>query len=348
MQAESNPSQAPSRRRFDVAVLIGRFQPFHNGHAALLDLAFEAGERVVLVLGSAGSAPSPRNPFTASQRERMIRGSLPEERNARLAVVGQRDVWDTPRWASEVRAAVAAVAGGSTALVGYHKDASSSYLGRFPDWTFLDAGRRGPLDATPLRELLLSDRTTAEVLAALEPSLPAGVFAWIADWARGPSRVELTQESIAIRRYRETWGAGPFLSVHAVVHTAAGILLSRRDLRPGRGLWELPGGFLLPGEQLVAGARRAVRESAGLDLSGLDPVAEQVFAHPDRSLRGRIATHAFLFEPEEGSVPAALPAAGSGEASMWIEVGRIPSLEDSLFEDHFHILDLLLGGVLTA
>ncbi len=333
--------------RFDTAVLIGRFQPFHAGHAALLEHAFLAGRRVALVLGSAGAAPTPRNPFTASEREAMIRASLDAERNARLVVVGQRDVWDTERWAREVRAAVEAVAPGSTVLVGFHKDDTSSYLDCFPEWSHLDTGRRGPLDATPLRELLLSERPFNEVLSSLREALPAGTFAWIAEWAKGAARIELTGESIAIRQYRERWGSGPFLASQAVVRSQAGLLLVRRDERPGKGLWELPGDFLLPGEQLVDAARRAVATLCGLDLAGVVPVAERIFAHPGRSLRGRIATHAFLFEPEASPVTRGGSADGAREA-RWVPAGQILSFEGRLFEDHFHIADTLLGGVLTA
>jgi bifunctional NMN adenylyltransferase/nudix hydrolase len=348
MKAESNQSMVPDRKRFDVAVLIGRFQPFHNGHASLLEQAFEVGDRVVLVLGSAGSAPSPRNPFSAAEREQMIRRSLSEGDNARLQVIGQRDVWDTPRWAAEVRRAVGEVATGTTALVGYHKDATSSYLASFPDWTFLDAGRRGPLDATPLRELLLSDAPTSDVLSSLRSSLPDGVFVWISVWAQGPARDELTLESIAIRLYRQRWGTGPFLSVHALVRSAGGVLLLRRDQRPGKGLWELPGDLLLPGEQPQDGAHRAFSEQTGIDITGYAPVDQRVFAHPDRSLRGRIATHAYLYEPDWGdAIPPVRPATPSLEA-RWIPVGQIPSMEGSMFEDHFHVADQLLGGVLTG
>lgn len=346
MNAASTHPFSPASNWFDVAVLIGRFQPFHNGHASLLEQAFETGDRVVLVLGSAGAAPSPRDPFSAADRERMIRASLPPDRDARLSVVAQRDVWDAARWSSEVRAAVHAIAPGSTVLVGFHKDATSAYLDGFPDWTLLEAGRRGPLDATPLRELLLSDRPTAQVLEALHPSLPAGTLAWIAAWAQGPSRDDLTRESIAIRRYREKWGSGPHLAVQAVVRSSDGILLSRRDHRPGKGLWELPGGFLLPDEQLRAAAQRTLRETCGIDLSGTAPIAERVFAHPGRSLRGRIVTHAFLYEPEWLAVPRPLGTAPNEVG--WVPVGQIPSMEETFFEDHFHIADVLLGGVLTA
>ncbi|MDP9108408.1 MAG: adenylyltransferase/cytidyltransferase family protein, partial [Pseudomonadota bacterium] len=47
-----------------LAVLIGRFQPFHNGHASLLAAALAAAPQVVVVLGSSFHARSAKNPFT--------------------------------------------------------------------------------------------------------------------------------------------------------------------------------------------------------------------------------------------------------------------------------------------
>ena len=37
---------------FDAIILIGRFQPFHNGHAALLRTALARAERAIVVPGS--------------------------------------------------------------------------------------------------------------------------------------------------------------------------------------------------------------------------------------------------------------------------------------------------------
>lgn len=277
----------------------------------------------------------------------MIRRSLDADGNARLFVIGQRDVWDTQRWAKEVSQVVGSLASGSIALVGYHKDDSSSYLESFPHWTLLDVGRCGFLDATPLRESLLSDRPSSEVLVALRTAIPPGTFEWIEAWAMGPVRDDLTQESISIRRYREKWGSGPFLAAHALVRWGDAVLLQRRDHRPGYGLWEMPGDFLLPDEQLESGARRALREQTGIDLQGVRPSAAQVFAHPGRSLRGRIVTHAFLYEPQAETVPPVLRPLPSRE-TRWVTVGQIPSMESAFFEDHFHIADDLLGRILTG
>jgi 8-oxo-dGTP pyrophosphatase MutT (NUDIX family) len=49
------------------------------------------------------------------------------------------------------------------------------------------------------------------------------------------------------------------------------ILLLRRAVDPGRGEWDLPAGYLDPGESFEVGARREAAEEAGIDvqLTGL-------------------------------------------------------------------------------
>jgi 8-oxo-dGTP diphosphatase len=53
--------------------------------------------------------------------------------------------------------------------------------------------------------------------------------------------------------------------VGAVVHDHSGrLLLILRATEPGRGLWSIPGGRVLPGETDVDAVRREVREETGL------------------------------------------------------------------------------------
>ena len=326
---------------FDAAVLIGRFQPFHAGHAALLSQALRAAPRVVLVLGSAHAARTPRNPFTASEREAMIRASLTESDSKRLVVLGQRDVWDAANWARQVRGAVASVASGRIALVGFHKDGSSSYLDLFPDWAQVETGRLSPLDATPLRGKILSDRDPEPVLAELEGLVPEPVLRLLADWMSTSCRRDLVEDARAISAYGRRHGSGPFVSVDALVHVRGHVLLVARDVRPNRGSLALPGGVLEPGEALESAARRRVREKTGLSLH-IQPVREVVFDHPGRSQRARIATHAFLYEPGWDDLPAVV-GGNEADSARWVSKLEIAGLEDSFFDDHFHILDVFLG-----
>lgn len=325
----------------DTAILIGRFQPYHLGHAALLSKAFETAPRVIVVLGSAFAAPSPRNPFSAAEREAMIRITLTPEENARLSFHAQRDVWDGTRWAREVQTAIDATTPGSVALVGYHKDASSSYLDTFPTWDLVDTGRLGPLDATPLREQILSNAPWPVVANALRDCVPPATLEWLTVWAQGPARQILSEDRQAILDYQETWGKGPFLTVDAVVEALGHVLLIRRGKKPGQGLLALPGGFLDAHESLEDGANRELEEETGLSLAGLRAVRTQLFAHPGRSQRARIVTHAFLFRPDWQELPEVHGADDAVDAH-WLPVTELASHEAEFFGDHFHILEQLL------
>jgi cytidyltransferase-like protein len=89
--AESVPPSASER--VHTAVLIGRFQPLHNGHMALLQAALARSDQVVVVLGSAWQAPNPKNPFSWQERAQMLREALPPADAARLRCVPVRDYY---------------------------------------------------------------------------------------------------------------------------------------------------------------------------------------------------------------------------------------------------------------
>ena len=57
-------------------IMVGRFQPFHNGHLNALLAAAELGD-VYIGIGSANIRPSPKNPFTVEDRMWMIQSSVP-------------------------------------------------------------------------------------------------------------------------------------------------------------------------------------------------------------------------------------------------------------------------------
>ena len=85
----------------DIAVLVGRFQPFHDAHLALLERAPACASRCAVVIGSAFQARTPKNPFTWKERAEMIRQALPEADRARLTIVPMRDYYDEARWVAQ-------------------------------------------------------------------------------------------------------------------------------------------------------------------------------------------------------------------------------------------------------
>lgn len=338
---------------FDAAVLIGRFQPFHNGHAALLARALETAPRVFVILGSAFAARNAKNPFTWAERAAMIGCTLTDAQRERVTFLPMRDYYDDARWAAGAAELVAKALGGQefasrthVALIGHVKDASSQYLNRFPDWEFIGMPQQGQIDATSLRRIWFEGEDATVVRALLAPLMPAPALHYLQGWSALPYFANLRSEHLAIEESKKVWGVGPFITVDAVVKASDQVLLIKRGRAPGKGLWALPGGFLDGRERVLQGAIRELREETGFGL--LDFTLEEalvgtaVFDHPDRSSRGRTITHAHFFDLKHVRPPEVAGADDAADAK-WVPVTELVALESELFEDHFNILNHFLG-----
>ena len=339
---------------FDVAVCVGRFQPFHFGHLALLQQALTLAPKVVVVIGSAFQARSPKNPFTWRERAEMVRLALGEADGARVAFLPVRDHYDEGRWVAAVQAGVTAglPQGASVALVGHFKDATSGYLRAFTGWTVKPLPRVAGADGTGMRDALfaagLEDREAT--LAALVEQAPASTLAFLRAWLALPQAAELAEEWRVLQGYKAAWASAPyppvFVTVDAVVQCAGHVLLVRRGQAPGKGLRAVPGGFIEQRETVYQSAVRELEEETGLHLldtamrHALREVA--VFDHPDRSQRGRTITHAHHFDLGDRELPEVQGADDALDAT-WVPIDTLASLEDQFHDDHFHMLDHFLG-----
>ena len=342
----------------DVAVYIGRFQIFHNAQLALLRRALAAAPECVVVLGSAFQARTPRNPFTWQERAEMIRVALPEAERQRLRFLPVRDHYNPAQWVAAVKQGLARLHPGqpSVVLVGHLKDATSSYLRDFPGWALDDAGRRGDIHASALRDAYFGaahDGSLEPALAALAGQAPESTLQFLRAWASLPPYAVLAQEWESLRREKALWSGSPyppvFVTVDAVVQCGRQVLLIRRGRSPGKGLFAVPGGFLEPRETVWESALRELEEETGLRLLDSDIEAAfkavQVFDHPDRSQRGRVITHAHRFDlgPRR---PPELTAGDDASDARWVPIDQLAGMEDQFHDDHFHILDFFFG--LTA
>jgi len=336
-----------------VAVLIGRFQPVHNGHLALLRAALAAAPRVIVLLGSAHQARSPRHPFSWTERAEMLRLALAEAERERVDIVPLRDLYDEARWVQAVRAAVEQRVGGAdVTLVGHFKDATSDYLRRFSPWKLLSLPRQHRVDATDLRAALFEAPPEAleGVLASWVDQVPPGTRTFVQAWAHLPYLAGLRREWAMLKSYRQAWSAAPyapvFVTVDLVLQCAGHVLLIQRGKDPGQGLWALPGGFVEPRDTLYQSAVRELEEETGLRLlpetlqRALLGVA--VFDHPDRSQRGRTISHTHHFDLGERELPE-VQGGDDAAAARWVPVGELRSMEAQFFDDHFHMLDRFLG-----
>jgi len=329
-----------------LAVVIGRFQPFHLGHLALVEHALAVAPRALLVVGSAGAARAVKNPFTEDERIAMIRASLPPDQRARVCFAAVRDYYDEVRWAGAVKSAVARETSGPVALVGFRKDDTSSYLGLFPEWREHALPRQAPIDGTELRRQYFG-HIGSELAPELAAAVPPGARAALVEFRRTPEFERLREELVVLDEGRAKYGNGPFVTVDAVVTYRESLLLVQRGRAPGKDLWALPGGFLEGSERLLSAAIRELREETCIACttdelrSAFRSVA--VFDHPQRSQRGRTITHAhhFVLPPSKGH--PAVQGADDARGARWVPVSELPRMTRELFEDHFHVIDHFLS-----
>jgi ADP-ribose pyrophosphatase YjhB (NUDIX family) len=129
--------------------------------------------------------------------------------------------------------------------------------------------------------------------------------------------------------------ANPVPGVEAVCLDADGrVLLGRRALDPGKGLWDLPGGFLHEDEHPLDGLRREVNEETGLELEPLEFLGHWL-------------------EPYEGRVVLCLAwtarTSGSAQAAddlvevHWFPPDALPSPDELAFTHYVDVLRLAVG-----
>ena len=339
---------------YDTALLIGRFEPVHSGHLALLQEALRQAPQVIVVVGSAWQARSPKNPFTWQERQTMLLGTLPEADRARVQVLPVRDYYNEAVWVQAVRAGVAerTQPGARIALVGHFKDATSSYLRAFPSWALIDLPRQGSMDATTIRDAYFgaTPATATAALAPLADQIPASTLTALGTFAQQTEYTTLQEEWRVLRAHRQSWAHAPyppvFVTVDAVLRCRNQVLLIRRAHAPGKGQLAVPGGFIEQRETLWQSCLRELAEETHCAVSeaqlrsALQSVA--VFDHPDRSQRGRTITHAHYFDLGDVPLPA-VQADDDALQAQWVPVAQLTALEDRFFEDHFHMLDHFLG-----
>jgi nicotinamide-nucleotide adenylyltransferase len=82
----------------------GRFQPFHKGHLSAVKQALMGVDFLYIGIGSAQYSHTPENPFTADERQEMIRGALTENgiTEKQFKIIPIPDIHSNPKWTAHV------------------------------------------------------------------------------------------------------------------------------------------------------------------------------------------------------------------------------------------------------
>lgn len=336
-------------KKFDVAVVIGRFQIAHMGHATLFEKAKSLADKVVILIGSAYKAPNTKHPFHEKFRQKLIENAVNWAGIDLQFGYIPDTIYDDDEWLTCIQAETKKhiPEGATVALVGHDKDSTSYYLNLFPSWELNEVQNLEGLSATELRDQFFSDAPGSETVLA--SCVAPAVFEALKAFKRMPQYKALIEEAEFLKNYKKQFESYPFgdpifVTTDAVVVQAGHVLMVRRKAFPGKGLLALPGGFLDPNERIYDGCVRELKEETGIKLSPMQLkgslVKTHVFDHPDRSLRGRTITHGFYFKLNEtGEFPKTRGSAENHKAE-WIPLAEFqnPEFNRAVYEDHCDIV----------
>lgn len=84
------------------SLVVGRFQPLHNGHMDVIRKCAMESDHLVIGIGSAQYSHDPSDPFTAGERYLMIQNSLTDEGIYNYSIVPMEDLNRFSVWVSHV------------------------------------------------------------------------------------------------------------------------------------------------------------------------------------------------------------------------------------------------------
>jgi bifunctional NMN adenylyltransferase/nudix hydrolase len=332
-------------------VFIGRFQPVHNAHVQTIKNALALADEVCVIVGSYRQTATVKNPWTHEMRETMIRSCFTAKENERIKIAPMRDfLYNDNTWITSMYDIIAKMTNNSenVKIIGHKKDSSTEYLEFFPTWEWVPQPNFGGINATDIRV----DLFTHAMIKDSRHMLPDSVTEHIYRWKAGNELfTNLIAEFEFVKKYRDSWKVAPypptFVTSDAVCVKSGHVLVIKRGMNPGKGLFALPGGFVNQDEFVEDAAIRELREETGKWLS-VEKLRERienkhVFDHPKRDPRGRCITHAFLFKlNDKGPLPLVKAEDDAAEA-LWMPFSDVIANEECFYADHCHIINFFVN-----
>ncbi len=288
-------------------IFIGRFQPFHIGHLSVLYKMDNAKvlDELIIGIGSAQIDNTAYNPFTAKEREEMIRQSVTLKKPYHIVKIN--DIYNYPKWVSYVERLTPKF------QVVYAENTVVKRLFNEKGYEVRSIPFLYGISATIIRKMMIRD----------------------GGW--GNYIPEKTQEIIlkinGIKRLKSITGEymKPSVTVDIIIdYKKEGIILIKRKNEPFKNCWALPGGFLEVGQETTENAAiREAKEETSLDIKLGDLTLFGVYSKPERDPRGPTVTIVYSTKVNEGVLKGADDA---------LEAKVFNQIPDNLAFDHNEIL----------
>jgi bifunctional NMN adenylyltransferase/nudix hydrolase len=314
-----------------LGIIIGRFQPLHDGHRKMIQQVSTLVDRILILVGSANSARTVKNPWTYSERKNTIR-NFAHSIDIEVEIAPLNDyLYSDTQWIADVQRTIDEYnqEGDEVVILGHMKE-GNDYLNWFPGYKFQGLHQQ------------MNGRSATDIRTAMfmsnDHNMPSSVMD---DWKFYQKEKEL----FADYPFPETLN---FNCSDALVLCAGHVLLIKRKFAPGAGTWALPGGFKNRNETFFDCAVRELFEETNLRVPEKvirgSVVSTKMFDNPKRSIGIPRNSLVVMFKIEldkDGSLPRANGCDDAAE-TRWVSVKDAIN-NYPLFDDHKHILSMMLN-----
>jgi len=335
-----------------IAIYIGKFQPLHNAHKAIINHCLDNYDETIVLVGSVNRLSSIKYPFSYATRRAWIK-----EISDSLIIKPLKDyIYNETKWISQVEEAVYTEFSGPEyefTLVGHSKDETSYYLREFPNFRSEEIEEKfNNLSATSIRSKFFQENMDFQDL------VPENVFEELDDLKSGQWFQRLVEESQFYLKEKELFASYPYPQTlkfncsDSVVVCDANVLLIKRKLAPGKDAWALPGGFVLQDETYEECALRELYEETNikvpLKVMKFSIKSSKIFDSPNRTIGIPRITNAFYYTvlPDmKNGFPKLPKVKGADDASeaQWFSLAEVKHM--SLFDDHSDIIDYFTNSI---
>ena len=355
------------KKKYDVSVVIGRFQPIHKGHESIFHKALEVADNMVVIFGGY-EGDLLRNLFSHDYRNQMLRTILTKEENKRTVTFLANDyLYNDDIWKIQIINSLNSNIFINTlkkdkdklkyCLVGHDKDSSSFYLKMFPEWEFVGIDKfcldDCTISSTDIRNSIFNGSTDWEKYCT--PSIVDNINSIV---TTDPLFISMRERWKYAEDYKSKTKDMDYPPIYTTVDNLVlmnnKVLLIERKSKNGKGMLALPGGFLNHNELLIDGAIRELKEETSIHYdskylkSKLLYNFPRVFDYPFRSSLGRLITNVFVYElnddPDEMIEKGLLKAADDAKSIVTINLDYLMSKYILLHDDHYSICYNLLNS----
>lgn len=321
-----------------LGILVGRFQPLHDGHKEIIKKAKQECDYLVILVGSANVARTVKNPWTYQERHQVISKFLNREgmtiEEVQILPLNDYKYSDT-QWIQDVQQIADMFQGfKQKILFGFEKE-GNDYLQWFPQFEFKNLESTTSINATKIRTALMNANS-------LEFGVKVPYYGLYI-----PDDVQADYEYFGAEAmrfkdypYPETLS---FNCADALVECNGHVLLIKRKFAPGRNTWALPGGFKNTKETFQQAAIRELYEETNIRVPEKvmlgSVIGSKLFDSPTRGNgipRCTLVVHFKIAPDADGKLPRANGADDAAECK-WVPISDAINTY-RLFDDHCDII----------